>query len=412
MTTPTATDFAALGISLPSNPRTQARTTCPQCSASRRKARKRDLVVQTETGFFCCHHCGWKGKAGGGTSRGDGPVVRPAATPDEKHRRRLQRTWDLAYPLAPRDPVMQYLRERGLLLPANQIPPALRYHPRLQYFPDDATEARSVHPGMVARIDDAQGRPINVHRTFLTPSGQKAAVATVRKLMSPLVEGGTKGSAIRLYRPGDTLCLTEGIETALAVHLSTGLPVWAAICASLLQEVQLPLSVRCVAICADHDHNQVGLQAAQALAQRLRQEGRRVAILLPDTVGTDWLDVYDDPQATPLTLARIETEWDRWQALGNFSNFSKTLAKEGFSQPSAISTDCGNFSNFSNFSRGGTSHSTSQTTGTGTSYASRLAVSVARYQRQLYADPYFGADERRAKGIPVATLIQKETPHA
>ena len=41
----------------------------------------------------------------------------------------------------------------------------------------------------------------------------------------------------------------------------------------------------------------------------------------------------------------------------------------------------------------------------------RLAASVARYKRQLYADPYFGADARRAKGIPVARLIQKETPH-
>ena len=43
------------------------------------------------------------------------------------------------------------------------------------------------------------------------------------------------------------------------------------------------------------------------------------------------------------------------------------------------------------------------------SYQRRLAAHVARYKRQLYADPYFGAPERRAKGIPVAVLMYKET---
>ena len=407
MTTPTTADFAALGISLPASGRVLVRTTCPQCSTSRRKARNRCLVVHTETGLFYCHHCGYKGKAGGGTSRGEGPAVRPPVTPNESHRRRLQRTWEGAQPLDPADPVMRYLARRGLTLPANQIPPVLRYHPRLRYAPQDEAQPVTWHPGMVARIDDAQGRPVNLHRTFLTLGGHKAAVPDVRRWMTPAVEGSTKGGAIRLYRPGDTLAITEGIETALAVHLSTGLPVWAALCAELMKAVQIPSTVQHVLICADHDQSQVGLQAAQHLATRLHHGGRRVAILLPDTVGMDWLDVYGDPQAPPLTLARIETAWDRWQAMGNFSNFSKTLAEEGSSQSPAISTGCGNFSNFSNFSRGGPAHPTSRTPGTGTSYASRLAASVARYQRQLYADPYFGADERRAKGIPVATLIQE-----
>jgi hypothetical protein len=303
---------------------------------------------------------------------------------------------------------MTYLAQRGLPLAANQIPPVLRYHPRLRYQPDDPTQPASYHPAMVARIDDADTYPVNLHRTYLTRTGQKAEVEAVRKWMAPAVAGGTIGGAIRLYRPGDTLCLTEGIETGLAVHLSTGLPVWAALCASLLQKVQVPRSVQRVVICADHDHNQVGMTAAWHLAARLRQQGRCVAILLPETVGRDWLDVYVDPQAQPLTLAQIETMWDRWHALGNFSNFSKTLAEVEFSQLPVISTGCGNFSNFSNFSRVRESLST----GTESSYGARLAASVARYKRQLYADPYFGADERRAKGIPIATLTHKETPHA
>jgi hypothetical protein len=44
-------------------------------------------------------------------------------------------------------------------------------------------------------------------------------------------------------------------------------------------------------------------------------------------------------------------------------------------------------------------------------YQHRQAARIACYKRQLYADPYFGAPERRAKGIPVAVLKYQETSH-
>lgn len=53
----------------------------------------------------------------------------------------------------------------------------------------------------------------------------------------------------------------------------------------------------------------------------------------------------------------------------------------------------------------------SQSPSTDTSYQRRTAARVAHYKRQLYADPYFGTPERRAKGIPVAILMYQETPH-
>jgi hypothetical protein len=43
-------------------------------------------------------------------------------------------------------------------------------------------------------------------------------------------------------------------------------------------------------------------------------------------------------------------------------------------------------------------------------YQRRFAARVAHYKRQLYADPYFGAPEHRATGIPVATLTYEGTP--
>jgi hypothetical protein len=46
-----------------------------------------------------------------------------------------------------------------------------------------------------------------------------------------------------------------------------------------------------------------------------------------------------------------------------------------------------------------------------TLYQRRCAARIAHFKRRLYADPYFGAPERRGKGIPVATLVYKETSH-
>ncbi len=41
----------------------RSRTTCPQCSDSRRKSHDRCLWVSLETGAYKCHHCGWEGRA-------------------------------------------------------------------------------------------------------------------------------------------------------------------------------------------------------------------------------------------------------------------------------------------------------------------------------------------------------------
>jgi hypothetical protein len=46
-----------------------------------------------------------------------------------------------------------------------------------------------------------------------------------------------------------------------------------------------------------------------------------------------------------------------------------------------------------------------------TAYQRRCDARIARYKQQLYADPYFGASERRGKGIPVATIVYEETAH-
>jgi primase-polymerase (primpol)-like protein len=44
-------------------------------------------------------------------------------------------------------------------------------------------------------------------------------------------------------------------------------------------------------------------------------------------------------------------------------------------------------------------------------YQRRQEARIAQLKRRLHADPYFGAAERRGKGIPSATIIYEETPY-
>jgi putative DNA primase/helicase len=191
------------------------------------------------------------------------------------------------------DPGLTYLHQRGIALPLADCPPGLRSHAHLAY--RHADDTFTYHPAMVARVDDPSGQMVTLHRTYLTPDGHKAAVPTPKKLMSPAVPGATRGGAIRLYPPGETLAVTEGIETALAVRLATGLPVWAAIAAHGMKQIIVPPDVRLVVICADHDSP--GIKAARELARRLLTEQRRVKILIPDTPGTDWADQKEGAHA-------------------------------------------------------------------------------------------------------------------
>jgi putative DNA primase/helicase len=183
--------------------------------------------------------------------------------------------------------VSTYLHQRGIALPCADLPAVLRYHSHLAY--RHAHGTYTYHPAMVARVDDASGQMVTLHRTYLTLDGRKAAVPAPKKLMSPATPGATRGGAIRLYPPGETLAVTERIETALAVRVATGLPVWGAIAANGMKQLIVPAEVRLVVICADHDP--ADLNAARALARRLLAEHRRVKMLTPNIQGADWADV-------------------------------------------------------------------------------------------------------------------------
>lgn len=146
-------------------------------------------------------------------------------------------------------------------------------------------------PAMVAKVRDKDGNWVNLHRTFLDGRGGKAPIEQARWVMEL---GLPKGCAVRLADPGEHMGIAEGIETARAATILTGVPCWAALTAGNMESWAPPEGVGRVTIFADNDVSAQGQKSAWALCYRLRREGFEVAVALPDGEGQDWNDVLMD----------------------------------------------------------------------------------------------------------------------
>jgi putative DNA primase/helicase len=224
----------------------------------------------------------------------------PATGPSPERMKQLCRgIWHEAVPVTAGDEVDRYLRNRGLRLDA--YPRALRLHPALGYFEKPAGQrSRKVaeYPAMLACVQGPDGHAVTLHRTYLK-DGRKAVGPQSKKVLS----AGINGAAVRLFEPTDELAITEGIETALAVHLRTGAPAWAALSCGNLEKLWIPDSVRRVRIYADNDSNTEfdGQAAAFGLARRLKRDAkgapegsqaREVDVFIPKQAGADWADIW------------------------------------------------------------------------------------------------------------------------
>lgn len=293
MTKPQQTrSWSDINITIPPGATGELRTTCPQCAPNRRNPGN-SLSVNVREGIWYCHYCGWKGslKRPGSMPRLPPPGPRQRS-PDDIQRRQLalERIWRQAHAVIPTDPVARYLQHRGLW--QEPVPEVLRCHPHLPYRHDD--DNFTYHPAMLATVQDPHGAVVTVHRVYLTNAGAKADVPTPKKSMPTPTT--VTGAAVHLDIPTETLAVTEGIETGLAVRRSAGVPAWAALTAGGMTNVVIPDTVRLVLICADHDAGGTGEQAARKLARRMLAEGRRVKILMPSTPGTDWADGMEGAQ--------------------------------------------------------------------------------------------------------------------
>lgn len=204
---------------------------------------------------------------------------------DESLREAMNYLWRSGVPIRSGDVAARYLEGRGIAL--SDYPSALRLVERCRYQGGD--EPRWF-PAIVAKVTGDDGKPVTLHRTFLSGAGGKADVPDPRRLMPGKI---TKGCAIRLAEPGATLGVAEGIETALSASIIWSVPCWATVNAGMMLAWEPPPETREVIVFGDHDAGFAGQSAAYALAHRLamRKDGPRVRVELPHDVGMDWNDV-------------------------------------------------------------------------------------------------------------------------
>ena len=204
----------------------------------------------------------------------------PQDPPGDKEKRiaRAEKAWEDSYPITPGDPGHRYLTGRGIIL--NTWPEDLHHHPMLPYWETDDTGKpvkTGTFPAMLAIVRSPTGRPVALHRTYITSDGKKASVDSPRKLLK--VHDLT-GSAVRLFPPSDgVLGVCEGIEDALSAWVLWQIPTWATIGTSGLKSFEPPEEIRELLIFADRD--EAGVSAARELAERMEAKEKAVRIRVP-----------------------------------------------------------------------------------------------------------------------------------
>lgn len=176
----------------------------------------------------------------------------------------------------------RYLEARGCELPPEDGD--LRYHPALRHPPSDYTG-----PALVALVTHAETKaPLTLHRTWIRPDGRKADCNPPRMLLG---NHPKKFGVVRLW-PDECvtygLAVAEGIETALSLAVAFK-PVWSCIDAGNLKVLPVLKGVENLVIGADHD--EAGIKAAVACADRWAMGGADVRVIAPMVPRQDWNDV-------------------------------------------------------------------------------------------------------------------------
>lgn len=166
-----------------------------------------------------------------------------------------------------------YLDHRGLTSFGNL--PALRFHPRCFYRPEDGGLTEQ-WPALLAAVTDLMGRQTGTHRTWLARDGSgKAPLDPPRRAMGDLL-----GHGVRFGTARDVLAAGEGIETVISVReILPGLPSLAALSAGHLGAMLFPDGLKRLYILGDRDA--AGEAAVERLSARASEAGIEPVPLLP-----------------------------------------------------------------------------------------------------------------------------------
>lgn len=197
------------------------------------------------------------------------------------------------------EPARLYFARRGISI---KLPKTLRFHRSLRYYDEEGKYVGNF-AAILGMIQDKQGTPANIHRTFITPEGFKAPVEAPKKVMKSISTLSYEGGAIRLTPASSVLAVTEGIETALAVLEGAKMPVWACVNAHLLENFVPPPGVQQLLVFSDKDRASEqhprghGQEASTKLVKRMWERGIKASAIVPagsipeGQKSLDWLDV-------------------------------------------------------------------------------------------------------------------------
>lgn len=230
----------------------------PKCHTAANRNRKTVGVWEDRRGGrrTWCIRCGRKDRDKYHAAQGTLP-----ARPKEKDTSRAANwLWSQSQPLKGTLGEVYLRRTRGLNLPS--LPATMRYLP-----------PRGSHP---ASIVTAFGLAEGTEPFDLTLEAAVSAVHLTRfdenaNRTGKLMLGAVSGQPLCVAPTNDAcgLCITEGIEDALSVHLATGLGTWAAGSATHMPKLAqcVPTWVESITILADKD--QTGLRNAKRLHDSL-----------------------------------------------------------------------------------------------------------------------------------------------
>ena len=235
-----------------------------------------------------------------------------------------------------KEKIKTYLESRGL---TGRIPFGFCFHPSLGYYANDKDGKKKKligkFPAIVAKVY-LEKEVCGVHVTYLAPDGKgKAQVPSPKKLVSRWVGEKMTGGTIHVGKMSSKkpLVVCEGIETGLAIHEATDLPVFVATSAVLLERVKLPDAPPCFYIAADLDLNGTGQKSAGELANKLVAEEKKVHLVSPEgpvpqnQKSVDWLDVlnHDGPQKVATAFKNANP----WELGSSFATPSRCGPQDG-----------------------------------------------------------------------------------
>ncbi len=156
---------------------------------------------------------------------------------------------------------------------------------------------------LLVPMRDTAGRLWNLQRIrtdgvkrYLRDGRVVGLYCPVGRLTAPTPSGGWTSE------PVTHLLIAEGWATAMALHLSTGLPCAAALSAHNLEAVARALRQKYprarLTVCADHDP--VGIDKARAAAALVRGH-----LAIPPEAGADWWDVWNRSGADRVASAQM-----------------------------------------------------------------------------------------------------------